>query len=102
MTQVEQATGEVLSCNSPFPAAPLRTKRDRFRITSLSSSQACRLAATSDLQHHFGSPHFASRMAASVRPPVPLRPVDDLLVLPGEPSLSRLLWALRFRGGRPL
>ena len=35
-------------------------------------------------------------------PPVPLRPVDDLLVLPGEVSLSRLLWALRFRGGRPL
>ena len=28
-------------------------------------------------------------MAASVRPPVPLRPVDALLVLPGEPSLSR-------------
>ena len=43
----------MLSCNSPFPVAPLRTKRDRFRITSLSSSHSCHLAATSDLQHHF-------------------------------------------------
>ena len=43
----------MLSCNSPFPVAPLRTKHDRFRITSLSSSHSCHLAATSDCQHHF-------------------------------------------------
>ncbi len=49
-----------------FPVAPLRTKRDRFRITSLSSGQSCRPKAASDTQRHSGSPHFAYRMAALV------------------------------------
>ena len=34
--------------------------------------------------------------------PVPLRPVDDLLVLPGGSLLPRLLWALRFHRDRSL
>src|SRR5215467_5628851 len=61
------------SCKSPFPAAPSLTKRDRFRVTSLSSSPACHLAAPSDRQCHSGSPHHAYRMAIAYRPPVPLR-----------------------------
>src|SRR5260370_42236644 len=100
MSQVEYATGEVPSCDGPFPVAPRRTKRDRFRITSLSSSRSCRLWATREMQCHSGSPHLAYRMATASRPPVPLRPVDDLLVLPGRSLLLRLLWALRSREAR--
>src|SRR5205809_814989 len=48
----------------PFPTSPLRTRRDRFLVTSLSSGQSCRLSASSDVQLHFGSPHFAYRMVA--------------------------------------
>jgi hypothetical protein len=39
----------------------------------LSSSQACCLKATSDMQCHSDSPHCAYRMATAYRPPVPLR-----------------------------
>jgi hypothetical protein len=66
---------------SPFPIAPSLTKRDRFRITSLSGGLSCRPKAASDIQRHSGSPHLAYRMATAYRPPVPLHPVDDLLVL---------------------
>ncbi|HEX6551274.1 MAG TPA: hypothetical protein VF026_00810 [Ktedonobacteraceae bacterium] len=34
----------------PIPVAPLRTKRDRFRITSLSSGPSCCPKAASDAQ----------------------------------------------------
>jgi len=74
---------------SPFSTSPLRTRRDRFRVTSLSSGHACHPKAASDIQCHSGSPHLAYRMATASRPPVPLRPVDDLLVLPGRSLLLR-------------
>src|SRR5437588_2220265 len=48
---------------SPFSTSPLRTRRDRFRVTSLSSGHACHPKAASDIQCHSGSPHFAYRMA---------------------------------------
>ena len=73
-------------------------------VSVLLRSPAVKLVASraaSDTQRHSGSLHFAYRMAAECRPPVPLRPVDDLLVLPGRSELLRLLWALRFRRGRP-
>ena len=73
-------------------------------VSVLLRSPAVKLVASraaSDTQRHSGSLHFAYRMAAECRPPVPLRPVDDLLVLPGEPSPSRLLWALRFASWSP-
>ncbi|MFL5591778.1 MAG: transposase family protein [Ktedonobacteraceae bacterium] len=46
---------------------------------------SCRHSASSNVQLLFSSPHLAYRMAAKCRPPVLLRPVDDLLFLPGRP-----------------
>ncbi len=84
VSQTCLASAQVVSWDDPFPTSPLRTKRDRFRITSLSSGHSCRLETTSDIQRHSGSPHFAYRMTPERRPPVSLRPIDGSPILPGE------------------
>jgi hypothetical protein len=58
---------------------------------ALSSGQTWCLSASSDTQRHFGSPHCANLVAAKCRPPVPLRPANDLLVLLGGTLPPRLL-----------
>ena len=60
-------------------------------LRALSSRQTWCLSASSDTQRYFGSPHCAYLVAAKCRPPVPLRPADDLLVLLGGTLPPRLL-----------
>jgi hypothetical protein len=77
----------------PVPSVPLRTVRDRFRVTRLSGGN---LAPVSASAHHVRFPLHCC-------PPGLLRLVRGFPTLPGEASLSRLLSVLRrisLSGGR--
>src|SRR5437667_382 len=60
-----------------------------IRASRHTKSAACASTTSRVIQCHHGSPRLAYRMATASRPPVPLRPVDELLVLPGRSLLLR-------------
>ena len=89
-----------------FPTTLLRTGRAAFtasgspatwttKMTIPKSRYFCR-----DVEFRFGYLHHAYRTDLNIQSPVPLRPVSGFPARPGETSLSRLLWELRYRRTR--